>query len=53
MDTCFEVESMKQAWNDWLASGNQYAQKDIEMMRTENGKYFNLVAIKATKISAG
>jgi len=50
IDECHEMKCMKEAWADWLMCKNEYAERDIEMMKAEGGKYFNLVGIKATKI---
>jgi cyclopropane fatty-acyl-phospholipid synthase-like methyltransferase len=50
MDQCYEMECLQPAWADWLTCENEYAKRDIEMMRAEAGKYFNIVGIKATKV---
>jgi cyclopropane fatty-acyl-phospholipid synthase-like methyltransferase len=50
IDECYEMKCMKEAWADWLMCKNEHAERDIEMMKAEGGKYFNLVGIKATKI---
>lgn len=47
---CQELLCFQAAWRDWLTCDNEYARRDIEMMKAEAGKYFNLVAITATKI---
>ena len=36
----FDMRCNKQAWNEWLESDNEYAQKDVIMMEMENGRYF-------------
>lgn len=51
IDQCVELACMKDAWADWLACSNPHAVQDVEMMKAEAGKYFNLVGIKATKAS--
>ncbi len=48
IDTCREMDCMRQAWEDWLQSPNPYAQGDIAMMEAEGGKYYNLVQITGT-----
>lgn len=48
LDTCREMDCLKQAWKEWLQSPNPYAQGDIAMMEAEGGKYFSLVQMTAT-----
>lgn len=38
------------AWNDWLKLDNKHAIEDREMMAVNQGKYLNLIALKAKKI---
>jgi len=38
-----EMACHKEAWEEWLASPNPYAQGDIEMMKADDGKYFNTI----------
>lgn len=38
--TCFD-----QAWNEWLETENPYAVEDRIMMKTDNGRYMNLIAL--------
>ena len=45
-----EMDCHKQAWEEWLASPNPYAVGDIEMMKAENGKYFNTIQLIARVI---
>lgn len=33
----------KEAWEEWLACPNPYAAGDIEMMKADDGKYFNTI----------
>jgi cyclopropane fatty-acyl-phospholipid synthase-like methyltransferase len=47
---CKELNCLKEAWQDWLLCDNDYARKDIEMMKAEDGKYFNFISIIATKL---
>lgn len=49
IDECFELKCMREAWADWLTCDNPYAIRDIDMMAAEDGKYFNLVGMKATR----
>ena len=48
INRCYELTCYKEAWNDWLSCNNKHAISDIEMMKAENGKYFNLVSINGT-----
>jgi cyclopropane fatty-acyl-phospholipid synthase-like methyltransferase len=45
-----ELNCLEEAWQDWLSCDNDYARRDIEMMKAEGGNYFNLVSIIATKL---
>lgn len=45
-----EMNSCKQAWDDWLQSSNPYAQRDIAMMEAGAGKYFNMIQIIGQKV---
>ncbi|MBP2652016.1 MAG: Methyltransferase type 11 [Firmicutes bacterium] len=45
-----EMACCKQAWDEWLTSPNPYAINDIDMMKAENGKYYNLVQLIAKVI---
>lgn len=45
-----EMACCKQAWDEWLTSPNPYAVKDAEMMKAEDGRYFNLVQLIARVI---
>ena len=45
-----EMDTCKQAWDDWLQSSNPYAQSDIIMMEAGAGKYFNIIQIVGRKI---
>lgn len=40
-----EMECTDLAWRDWLASDNPIAKQDVEMMKADNGRYLNLIAI--------
>ena len=44
---CREMACCKQAWDEWLESPNLYAAQDREMMKAENGQYFNFVQLVA------
>lgn len=44
----FSIREMKctdTAWTDWLVSGHPIANKDIEMMKADDDRYLNLIAI--------
>ena len=45
-----EMDSCKQAWDDWLQSPSPYAQSDIVMMEAGAGKYFNIIQIVGRKV---
>jgi len=44
-----EMDSCKQAWDEWLQSPNPYAQSDIPMMQAGAGKYFNIIQMIGRK----
>lgn len=46
---CYELTCHDQAWRDWLTCDNDYARRDIDMMKAEGGKYFNFVFITAER----
>lgn len=46
---CSSMECCEAAWRDWLLCDNEYARRDVSMMEAEGGKYFNLVAMIATR----
>jgi cyclopropane fatty-acyl-phospholipid synthase-like methyltransferase len=45
-----EMACCKQSWDEWLASPSPYAVEDVEMMKAEGGKYFNLVQLIAKTV---
>jgi cyclopropane fatty-acyl-phospholipid synthase-like methyltransferase len=45
-----EMNSCKQAWDDWLQSPNPHAQGDIPMMQAGAGKYFNIIQLVGRKV---
>jgi cyclopropane fatty-acyl-phospholipid synthase-like methyltransferase len=45
-----EMACCKQAWDEWLSAYHPVVAGDIEMMKAENGKYFNLVQLIAKVI---
>jgi cyclopropane fatty-acyl-phospholipid synthase-like methyltransferase len=47
---CREMKCCREAWDDWLLCDNEYARRDIDMMKAEGGKYFNIVYISATRV---
>ncbi|MCL1824779.1 MAG: methyltransferase domain-containing protein [Betaproteobacteria bacterium] len=47
---CREMDSCKQAWDEWLKSPSPYAQQDIQMMEAGAGKYFNIIQMIGRKI---
>ena len=45
-----EMDSCKQAWDEWLQSPNPHAHSDIPMMEAGAGKYFNIVQMIGRKM---
>ncbi len=45
-----EMACCKQAWDEWLSGYHPVVAGDIEMMKAENGKYFNFVQLIAKVI---
>lgn len=45
-----EMACCKQAWDEWLTAYHPVVKSDIEMMKAENGKYFNLIQLIAKVI---
>lgn len=45
-----EMDTCKQAWDDWLQSSNPHAQDDLVMMEAGVGKYFNIIQLVGQKI---
>lgn len=45
-----EMACCKQAWDEWLTAYHPVVAGDIEMMKAENGKYFNLIQLIAKVI---
>ena len=45
-----EMACCRQAWDEWLAAYHPVVAGDIEMMKAENGKYFNLIQLIAKVI---
>jgi len=45
-----EMNCCKQAWDEWLTSSHPVAVQDKEMMKAENGQYFNLIQLIAQVI---
>jgi len=44
---CHSLKCHHQAWQDWLQCDNPYAKRDIEMIKAEQGKYFDIIGIIA------
>jgi cyclopropane fatty-acyl-phospholipid synthase-like methyltransferase len=40
-----EMACSDAAWSDWLAADNPIAKQDINMIKADNGKYLNLIAV--------
>jgi len=45
-----EMDSCKQAWDEWLQSPNPHAKSDIPMMEAGAGKYFNIIQMIGRKV---
>ncbi|WP_424245840.1 cyclopropane fatty-acyl-phospholipid synthase-like methyltransferase [Elusimicrobium posterum] len=50
IDAAFSLKSHTEAWQQWLKCDNPYSKRDIDMIKTEGGKYFNTVGLIATVI---
>lgn len=44
-----DLDCNKEAWDEWLTCDNEHAKQDKVMMKAEDGKYFSLVSILATR----
>ena len=44
-----ELECFEEAWQDWLNTDNMYAIGDRNMIKTDNGRYMNLISIIGNK----
>lgn len=40
-----EMDCFEQAWKDWLSCDNPYAIQDRTMMKTDNGRFMNLIKL--------
>jgi|SRR5690554_2314856 SAM-dependent methyltransferase len=47
----FPLTCHRRAWGEWLASDNDYAQQDVQMMEVEGGKYFDTLALVSTRVN--
>lgn len=41
----WEMHCFDEAWDDWLSSGNPYAEEDKPMMEADGGRYMNLIGL--------
>lgn len=44
---CFSLACHQEAWDDWLQCDNPYARGDVDMIKAENGLYFDTIGIIA------
>ncbi len=44
---CGKMACCKQTWDEWLTSSNPYAVREREMIKVENGNYFNIIQLIA------
>ena len=44
---CKSLRCHNEAWNDWLQCDNPYAIRDIEMIKAEQGRYFDTIGMIA------
>lgn len=44
----WQMECFDEAWSDWLATDNPYAVGDRAMIKTDNGRFMNLIGITGT-----
>lgn len=49
IESVTEMRCADEAWNDWLASSNEYAIGDRDAMNAGAGAYMNFIAVKALK----
>ena len=40
-----EMKCFDTAWDDWLQTDNPYAVEDIEMIKTDAGRYMNIISV--------
>ncbi|WP_176891966.1 methyltransferase domain-containing protein [Fusobacterium varium] len=45
IEKCESLKCHDEAWKEWLECDNEYAVHDIDMMKAENGKYFDTIGI--------
>lgn len=50
-EKAFSHQCHRVAWEEWLVCDNPYAQQDINMMKVEDGKYFDTIALVYQKTS--
>lgn len=51
IETIQEMQCHDEAWKDWLACDNEYAKNDRPAMEAGAGKYMNLIAVIAKRVS--
>jgi len=49
LESIAELDCFNTAWQSWLACDNPYAVQDRDMMRLDNGRFMNLIAIRGRK----
>jgi len=50
---CFSHVCHEAAWNEWLQCSNPYALRDVEMMKAEQGRYFDTIGMITKKKPCG
>jgi len=50
LERIWEFPDFDEAWADWLASDNPYAVSDRDMIRSNAGRYMNLICITGKRI---
>ena len=40
-----EMNCFDKPWEDWLKTDNPYAIEDIEMIKTDAGRYMNIISV--------
>ncbi|NMC53008.1 MAG: methyltransferase domain-containing protein [Chloroflexi bacterium] len=49
LESIAEMDCFDAAWQNWMACDNPHAVQDRDVMRMDNGRYMNLIAIRGRK----
>jgi len=50
LDTIWEPDEFDEVWNDWLACDNEYAIRDRDFIRDNDGQYLNFVSFIGKRV---